>query len=339
MFYSISILFLMKSIIQVHRTPGVNYSIEHVFDIVNQELKAKWHIKKVLLPYAYVRPLELLKNILYARRECKGVIHIVGDVHYVAVFTSSKSIITIHDLSRIDFNKGFKRFFFYWLWYYLPLKRAAYITCISQDVKRQLIDRFPFVRDKISTIYDPLDVAYRYVKKEFNRNMKPIILHIGTAPNKNLERVIEALKGIDCSLHVIGRKLDRYEQLLNDSGLDYTYCSDLSDEEMLQEYKNADIISFPSLYEGFGMPIIEGQAVGRAVLTSNLNPMAEIAGGAAMLVNPYSIDEIRAGFVTLINNESLRKQLIKNGLKNAAKFSADTIAAEYSVIYDKFVGA
>lgn len=326
----------MKTITQIHRATGVNHSIEHVFNILNKKLKIQWQIKSVILPYAFIRPFGLLKNILYAKRMCRKteVVHIVGEVHYIALFISSKSIITVHDLSFIDFNKGFKRFIFYWFWYYLPLKKATYVTCISQTVKKQLIEKFPFLQNKISTIYDPLDEHFSPIEKKFN-SQKPIILHIGTAPNKNIERVIEALKGIPCSLHIIGRKLEKYSQLLKESGIDYCYRSDLSNEEILQEYKMADIISFPSLYEGFGMPIIEGQAIGRVVLTSKLNPMAEIAGESALLINPYSTNDIRNGFLTLINNENLRNNLIKKGLKNAARFKADIIAAEYSNIYNK----
>ena len=323
----------MKNVIQVHRAVGVNYSIEHVFEIVNQELGQKWHIVKVVLPNAYVRPIGLLKNILYARRMSKGLVHIVGEVHYIACFISAQTIITVHDLSLIDFNKGFKRFFFYWFWYYFPLRKAKYITCISATIMNQLILKFPFVRNKISTIYDPLDPVYSFSEKPFNKE-KPCILHIGTAQNKNLKRVIEALKGIRCRLCVVGRRMAIYEQLLEESGLDYIYRSNLSNEEILEEYVNADIISFPSLYEGFGMPIIEGQAVGRAVLTSNLNPMKEIAGDAALLINPYSISDIRQGFLTLINEDELRQDLIAKGLKNVSRFSAPDIADQYSIIYD-----
>ena len=160
-------------------------------------------------------------------------------------------------------------------------------------------------------------------------------MHIGTAPNKNLDRVIEALKGVPCCLRVVGRRLEKYEYLLSKSGLNYLYRSNLSDEEVLMEYKQADIISFPSLYEGFGMPIIEGQAIGRVVLTSALNPMKEIGGDAALFVDPYSVNEIRQGFLTLINDDGLRNRLIVKGIHNVERFRADKIANQYSMLYQK----
>ena len=85
------------------------------------------------------------------------------------------------------------------------------------------------------------------------------------------------------------------EDMLRFYSIRYVYKCDLSNQEILDEYMNCDIVSFPSLYEGFGMPIIEGQAVGRVVFTSDLEPMKEIAGDAALLVDPYSIESIRNG--------------------------------------------
>lgn len=321
-------------IIQLHRTIGVNYSIEHVFEILNEKLSKRWQIKKVVLPFAYVRPIGLAKNILYARHTCKGFVHIVGEIHYIAIFLPVKTMITVHDLSFIDFNRGFKRFFFYWLWYYFPLRKAAYVTCISQDVQARLIKEFPFLKDKITVIYNPLDTTFSFKKKDFNE-VCPVILHIGTSPNKNLERVIEALRGIKCDLHIVGRKSEKYERLLKEGRFRYTYRSNLSNEDILHEYEQADIVSFPSLYEGFGMPIIEGQAVGRVVLTSNIDPMKEIAGGAALLVDPYSVSDIRNGFLSLINDKKMRDGLIIEGQKNIAKYDAGIIADQYSTLYKK----
>lgn len=107
------------------------------------------------------------------------------------------------------------------------------------------------------------------------------------------------------------------------------------DMKNLMEYKQVDIRSLPTLYGGFGMPIIEGQAVGRVVLTSALNLMKEIGGDAALFVDPYSVNEIRQGFLTLINDDGLRNRLIVKGLHNVGRFRADKIANQYSMLYQK----
>ena len=323
-------------IIQVCRKPGINFSIEHVFDTINRELEKRCLIQKRCLPYAYVRPYGLLRNLLFALFKCNTITHIVGEIHYAALAIRYKTIITVHDLSFIDLNSGWKRCFFYWLWYYFPLKKAIHVTCISYKVRDDILRDFPFVRDKISVIYNPLDPRFTYSYKKFD-TIRPVILHIGTASNKNLERVIEALKSIDCELRVIGKKRMEYVALLNESGINYQYKSNLTDEEIIEEYRQADIISFPSLYEGFGMPIVEGQAVGRVVLASDIEPLLDVAGpNGACFVNPYSVNSIRSGLKKIIEDEDFRNSLLKAGRQNVARFEPSIIAEQYFDLYKTF---
>ena len=102
---------------------------------------------------------------------------------------------------------------------------------------------------------------------------------------------------------------------------------------MLHEYQNCDIVNFPSIYEGFGMPIIEGQAVGRCVVTSNIAPMTEIADDSALFVNPNSIDEIRRAYTRIISDSDLRKSLIAKGQKNIERFKLEKICSDYMNLY------
>ena len=214
------------------------------------------------------------------------------------------------------------------------MRKASYVTCISNDVRKKLVAYFPRFKDKIHVIYNPLDTKYNYKFKLFNEDC-PIILHIGTAENKNLERLIPALKGINCELHIVGKYRKDIDDMLRLYSVNYIYKSDLSDQEILEEYINCDIVSFPTLYEGFGMPIIEGQAVGRVVLTSDLEPMKEIAGDAALLVDPYSIESIRNGVMKLIKNHHYRDDLIKRGLENIERFKLPVIVKCYMDLYAK----
>jgi glycosyltransferase involved in cell wall biosynthesis len=103
----------------------------------------------------------------------------------------------------------------------------------------------------------------------------------------------------------------------------------------LAQYQQCDILSLVSTLEGFGMPIVEANAVGRVVITSNTTSMPEIANDAAVLVNPFDVTNIREGFLKIIQNPSLREDLINKGLKNHLRFQPKQLAEQYAKKYQK----
>ena len=161
----------------------------------------------------------------------------------------------------------------------------------------------------------------------------PRILQVGAAHNKNIPRLVEALEGIPCILEIIGKKQDQYESMLQARKIQYEYTSGLSDEEMVRRYEEADIIALASTYEGFGMPILEGQTVGRPVITSNVFSMPEVAGDAACIVDPFDVRSIRQGILKIINDQEYRNSLIEKGFENVKRFQAETIALQYFELY------
>ena len=127
-------------------------------------------------------------------------------------------------------------------------------------------------------------------------------------------------------MRIVGKLSTEDLKSLHDNDIEYSCCSNISDEELLEEYRCCDIVNFPSLYEGFGMPIIEGQATGRVVVTSNISPMKEVAGGASVLVNPHDVLSIRKGYLEAINNGD---KYIEKGLKNVKRFTVSSISSQY----------
>ncbi len=328
----------------IFRPKGKAFSIEKVFHTIIEEIKnnSSFNVKNETIKTYGFWPITIMLNIiLYAlKSRRKGIFHITGDVQYLGCLMNSKNtILTIHDLVPLH-NKNvpwYSRKLCYWLWYYIPLKRLKYITCISEATKCDLISFFPWAEKKISVIPNPVDPAFLYYPKVFNAS-RPVILHIGTKPNKNLTRVAAALKGITCHLQIVGKISKEQETALIENHIDYSCVSNLTDEEIIQEYKNCDILSFPSLFEGFGMPIIEGQSIGRPVLSSNIEPMKSVAGEGALLVSPKEITEIRNGVISIIQDENLRNKLIKCGLDNCENYKASKIASLYTHLYISLKG-
>ena len=162
---------------------------------------------------------------------------------------------------------------------------------------------------------------------------KPKSLQVSYGDYKNLVRLTEALKDIPCHLTIVGQLSEEQQKYLQQAGVEYTNKYNLSQEEIIDVYKACDIVSFVSLFEGFGMPIIEANTIERVVLTSNLSSMPEVAGDAALFVDPYNVADIRRGLQELINNEELRTRLIDNGRRNRERFNPDVIAEQYYQIY------
>jgi len=121
---------------------------------------------------------------------------------------------------------------------------------------------------------------------------------------------------------------------LREHGVEFENFVGLDHAAVFAQYVNADIISFPSTYEGFGMPILEGQAVGRPILTSDLEPMRSVAGpGGAALVDPRSVAAIREGFAQLIADGALRARLVAAGRQNCRHFTLEAVASRYLALY------
>jgi glycosyltransferase involved in cell wall biosynthesis len=136
----------------------------------------------------------------------------------------------------------------------------------------------------------------------------------------------------------VGKFVSEYEELLKNTGITYEYKSGLSEQEMLQEYIDADIVTLASTYEGFGMPILEAQATGRPVVTSNIFSMPEVAGNAAYLADPYDVSSIRNGFLKIIGDENYRTSLVNGGFSNVERFDANSISHQYFELYKELAG-
>ena len=278
--------------------------------------------------------ISFIKNIKHVRSINSDVIHITGGVGYFTLLLSKKkTIVTFHDTNHLEFDLvGLKKFVFKLVYYTIPIKRAKYITVVSNYTKERIISLFNIDEKKLVVIPNcyPLDFKTNE-KKTISTCVK--ILQIGTKSNKNISSLIKAIVGLNIELTIIGKLNDELIELLKKNSINYINKFNLSREEIYNEYVNTDILAFISLREGFGLPILEANIVGRAIITSNQTSLPEVAGNSAHIVNPYNIDEIRAGIIKLSTNDEYRNQLIINGFQNLKRYSPELTSSLYFNLY------
>lgn len=322
-------------IVFFHWSAKCGYSIIRSFGPLIAELKKRCIVKEYRVPYAGANPINVIRNILfvYKHRTSVGINHITGDIHYCVLgLIGVKSILTIHDdYALVKAPNLWNRIYKWIFWIYLPVKFADRTDCITDETYRK-INRYVHSRKMGVFTHHALYATYHFMPQIFNK-VCPCILQIGTDSQKNLETTLQALVGMKCRLRVVGKMTSKQHRLAQNLKVDYTNVYGLTDEEIIHEYKDADIVVFPSLYEGFGMPIIEAQAIGRAVITSNRAPMNWVAGNeTALLNNPLDVYEYRNLIGKLMSDDKYRECIIAEGLKNVTRFDVIQIVSKYMVL-------
>ncbi len=313
----------------------VFHSIEEQFYAIQRELPKSVEYKNI---YARHHSKGIIKRMLITIQTAFNQVdinHITGDIHFVALLLKKKkTILTVHDIGSVLKGSGIKFKILKYVWFSMPFKRVQYITVISEFTKKEILQKFKIAPQKIVVIPDCVSAQIKYSDYEFNVKC-PNILQIGTKDNKNLKHLVPALKNISCKLTIVGKLSAEHIKLLKANNIDYENFMDLSFEEIIKLYQKSDLLTFASTYEGFGVPILEAQASGRPVITSNMSPMKEVAGEAALFVNPYSEEEITQAVNMLMKDKALREKLIQEGLKNVKKYSAKSVAEQYFQLYSK----
>lgn len=315
--------------------PLGNFSVEIYFKQIRENLPEGFAPVYVEMPFYSSGFLKRFANAIYCIFKQGDINHITGDIHYVALFLKkSKTILTVLDCGMLHHTTGIIHQILKLFWFTLPIARVKRITAISTATKEDIIHFTGCNPEKIDVVYVCINPAFKSYPKEFN-TQEPRILQIGTAANKNLARLIPALEGINCKLVIIGKIGEDIQSLIAKHKINLELIDwRLSDEEIIEEYKKCDILSLVSTLEGFGMPIVEANAIGRVVITGNTTSMPEIAGDAAMIVNPFDIVEIHESILKIIKEEKIRFKLIENGYSNICCFIPPSLALKYSEIYN-----
>jgi glycosyltransferase involved in cell wall biosynthesis len=252
-----------------------------------------------------------------------------------------KLIITIHDLTPLIFpqyHSWRRRIFFRFLLRY-TIRIADAIIVDSQSTKKDVSTFLSIPENKINVVYLASDMKPQddQLPPKYGIN-GDYFLYVGTVePRKNLLRLIEAFNQLDrkMKLVIVGVSGWDNKAIYENKNPNLIFTGYVPEKDLPRFYCNAKLLVYPSFYEGFGIPILEAMNCGCPVITSNISSMPEIAGDAALLIDPYNVEEIKRAMQRLSSDAKLRKKLIENGYQQASKFSWEKTADETIKVYEK----
>jgi glycosyltransferase involved in cell wall biosynthesis len=310
------------------------YSIERLFDAILSELpRERFAVQRLVCPFYSRGVVRRMLLMLWAAAHQGDINHITGDVDFLCLLMHrSRTLITVHDTATLRRLSGWRRYLYTLFWVRLPLVRAGRVTVVSEFTRREVQTAAASFKGRIEVVPNCATIPIDRWSKPFN-SVRPRILQVGTKPNKNLGRVTAALTDVSCVLVIIGELSSPQRVLLNRHRVVYENYVGVSDYELRAQYQAADLVIFASTYEGFGLPILEAQAAGRPVVTSDQEPFRSVAGRGAVLVDPNDTKSIRRGVESVIDDAVLRSRLELEGYRNVVSHQPEAIATLYSAIY------
>lgn len=290
----------------------------------------------------------------------KHKIDIFHETTFVApLFKKCPVVLTIYDLAYLYLPFCFacrQRLYFKSL-ISQSIRQSDLIIAISENTKKDIINNFSVSPNKIRVIYGGVDEIFRPMvdKKEIEKIKKiykikkDFVLAVSLiSPRKNIIRLIKAFKllrnqkKINIQLVIVGRNGWLYRDVFREavsSGLedDIIFCGHIPKKHLLFLYNAASVFAYPSLYEGFGLPILEAMASGCPVVSSNTSSMPEVCGDAALLADPKNVEELSELLYKLFSDESLKNNLIEKGLGRVKEFSWEKTAKETLIAYNEAI--
>lgn len=269
--------------------------------------------------------------------------------HYAPRFCPCPSVVSIMDLSYLFYPELFRPNDLYQLknWTSYSVRKAKKVVTISQSSKNDIIKQYAVPSEKVAVVYPGIKQESGSMNqkssiedlKKKHKITGNFILFVGTLqPRKNIERLIEAFSKIaphnkDLQLVIVGKKGWLYEQILEAPkkfGVqeDVRFLDFISNEELPALYQAATCFVLPSLYEGFGLPVLEAMKYGCPVATSNISSLPEAGGDAALYFDPKDTSDIAEKIHRLVSDEKLREEFREKGFKQVKKFSWNKAASQ-----------
>ena len=318
-------------------------------DRYSQEIARRLDVKTVeSRRYLSLKEAYRLSRVI---RSQKDIVHLPNqNFARYALLLKTPFVVTVHDVIRFyfDFAKETiserilltldKRY----------IKRASHIIAVSQHTKNDLIKYLKIPDSSISVIYNGVD---HNIFKPYKIKLldKPYIMYVGSErPRKNLNRLIEAFAILkkefpELILVKVGEsgRSGEFRQntlkKLDSLGItqDVIFTNHIPELDLAHYYSSAQLLAYPPLYEGFGLPPLEAMTCGCPVVTSNTSSLPEVVGEAGIMVNPYDTDSLVKAMRQVLTNDELRADMVRKGLERAKKFSWEKAARQTQEVYNE----
>jgi glycosyltransferase involved in cell wall biosynthesis len=273
--------------------------------------------------------------------------------NFLSLYTNIPILLTVHDISFVHFPAQISRLVRWYYQYFTPrfLQKATHIHAVSQYTKQDIVRHFHIPASKISVAYNgvrpiftPISPTHKQAIQAQYSGRKPYFFYVGAIhPRKNVHRLIQAFsifKHNNPQSHYqlllagrwawqTGEVKNAYEKSVFKA--DIIFLNYIQDSDLQQLMASAAVFMYISEFEGFGVPIIEAMASGVPVITSQTSSMPEVAGDAAMLIDPHHLESIANAMEKMANNEAVRQKYIQLGLLRAQFFNWDETA---KIVYE-----
>lgn len=315
----------------------------------------------VIAPCAYEEGLKriIYQSLVIGPRYCKDALFLTTDSKVPLLLPNNAEVLSvITDLAvfRMPEVYRFSRVLLWKQQYRALCRRADRFIAISEFTKREMTELLGIPKNRIRVLYcaapeHVVQVCFSSVLNALREKYhlpERYILFVGNFnPRKNLKRLITAFdlmkqrSGLPISLVIAGGQGWKFDPLNALKGVsfaqDVNFIGYVPDEEIAALYSAAELFVFPSLYEGFGIPVIEAQKCGTPVITSNTSALPEIGGDAAVYVDPLNVDELAHEMEIVLQSNTLRESLIAKGKENAARFSWEESAQQLTDYIERSV--